>query len=757
MEPGSNTSESQGATAAPVEVDVLGPLRAVRDGVEIPVGAAKVRALAAALVVNAPAGVPVGELVAALWGERPPSSAHKTLQTYVMQLRRLLGPSAVLTEDRSYHLGLEVRTDVQQFEVLIGEARDVGDPHRRAAILRRALSLWRGDPYAELDDWMAAIGAARRLHELRAQALELRAEALIEAGMPGDCIAELEAMVVENGLRERRWELLMVALYHAGRQAEALRTYQRARSALIEQLGVEPGTTLRALELAILQQDPSLNAFPVSRVPPGDVDKWNEDVRAGDEAHTRGELATATAAYRRALATNEGAEHSLARECEVLIRLAEVEYLAGDPAHRASATAAARLADHLNDKDLLGRAALATARQVEAAATRTDPERVATLRRAVEVATTTTTKARVLAVLASELNAAPDHVERRRLSDQALALARECGDPHALHQVLAARASTIRAPDTLAERLSNTAEDLLLTASDDDLRRRWGALSNRALTCLDAGMVTEAEDNDRLAGALAERLVPGAQWRARYVEARDLTRLGDLRSAEQRAVEALRIGRSGGEDAAAIFAAQIYLIRWHQGRVRELAEHLESRALVSALDRGFACHAYAQLGRREDAYRLLVGLAARHFADVAFDGFWLTILTLAADVAAHLGDEAIVSELYDLLHPWKDQCAATAPTFLGAITHPLAQLAARLGSVVDAEEAFRDASASHARHGAPILNARLHLDWGRFLAQRDPPRASAHLTRASLAADRLGAGGISIEAKQMLRSFASGT
>jgi len=736
---------------------VLGPLRAVRDGVEIPVGAAKLRALAAALVVHAPAGVPVGELVAALWGERPPSSAHKTLQTYVMQLRRLLGPSAVLTENRRYHLGVEVRTDVQQFEVLIGEARALGDLQRRAAILARALSLWRGDPYPELDDWLAAIGRARRLHELRAQAQELRAEALIEAGMHGDCIAELEAMVVENPLRERRWELLMLALYHAGRQAEALRAYQRARSALIEQLGVEPGTTLRALELAILQQDPALNASLLSRVPPDDVATWNEDVRAGDDARAHGELATAMAAYRSALATNEGAEHSLARECEVLIRLAEVEYLAGDPAHRASATAAARLADHLNDKDLLGRAALAAARQVEAATTRTDPERVATLRRAVDVATTTTTKARILAVLASELSAAPDHVERRRLSDQALALARECGDAHALHQVLAARASTIRAPDTLAERLSNTAEDLLLTAGDDDLRRRWGALSNRALTCLDAGMVTEAEDNDRLAGALADELVPGAQWRARFVEARDLTRVGDLRSAEQRAIEALRIGRSAGEDAAAIFAGQIYLIRWHQGRVHELAQHLDAQPLVSALDRAFACHAYAQLGRREDAHRLLVGLAARDFADVAFDGYWLTILALAAVVAAHLGDEAIMSELYDLLHPWKDQCAATPATFLGAMTHPLAQLAAGLGSVVDADEAFRDAGASHARYDAPILDARLHLEWGRFLAQRDAPRARTHLTRASLAVDHLGAGGIAIEAKQMLRALASGT
>ena len=186
-------------------------------------------------MVHAPNGVPVGELVAALWGERPPSRVHKTLQTYVMQLRRLLGWSAVLTKDGSYYLGDQVRTDTQQFEALIGDTQTLGDPNRRAAILTQAFSLWRGDPYVELDDWQAAISVARRLHELRAHAQELRAEALIEAGIHGECIAELEAMVVESPC-VNAGGALMLALYYAGRQAEALRTYQRARSALIEQL-----------------------------------------------------------------------------------------------------------------------------------------------------------------------------------------------------------------------------------------------------------------------------------------------------------------------------------------------------------------------------------------------------------------------------------------------------------------------------------------------------------------------------------------
>ena len=115
-----------------------------------------------------------------------------------MQLRRLLGLSAVLTKDGTYHLGVQVRTDAQQFETMIGDAETDGDPQRRAAILAQALSLWRGDPYVELDDWEAAISVARRLHELRRAAQELRAEALIEAGRHGDCIAELEAMVVES-------------------------------------------------------------------------------------------------------------------------------------------------------------------------------------------------------------------------------------------------------------------------------------------------------------------------------------------------------------------------------------------------------------------------------------------------------------------------------------------------------------------------------------------------------------------------------
>ena len=296
----------------------------------------------------------------------------------------------------------------------------------------------------------------------------------------------------------------------------------------------------------------------------------------------------------------------------------------------------------------------------------------------------------------------------------------------------------------------------MLTATDDDLRRRWGALSSRALTCLDAGMVTEAEDNDRLAGAIADELmVPGAQCRARFVEARDLTASA---TSDRPSSERSRRCESGAPPAktrqqysqprsTSSAGTKDTCTRSHS----TLMPSRSRRHLTSA----FACHASAQLGRREDAHRLLVGLAARGFADVAFDGYWLTILALAADVAVHLGDEAIMSELYDMLLPWKDQCAATAATFLGAMTHPLAQLAARLGSRVDADAAFREASASHARHDAPILDARLHLEWGRFLAQRDAPRARTHLTRASRAADRLGAGGIAIEAKQMLRALAA--
>src|SRR5262245_25415755 len=456
----------------------------------------------------------------------------------------------------------------------------------------------------------------------------------------------------------------------------------------------------------------------------------------------RGAPAEALTCYRRALTCVGAGRDPLVSECEVLVRLAESEYLASDPAHRATGVAAARLADHLGDRDLLVRAALAGSRQIDAAVTR-----VEALRRAAEAASETADQARVLAVLASELNASPDGAERRKLSDRALALARLSGDASTLHQVLAARFSAIQAPDTLDERLANTAEDLAVVSGSDDLRSRWGALSNRATACLEAGDIGASERADDEAAAIAGTFgLPGMRWRTQFIEARRLTWHGDLPAARRMAREALGTGEAAGEDAAYLHGGQLYLIWWTEGRLPEVGAAIDSMPLDRPLDRAFACHAYAHMSRAREAQGLLAGLAARGFADVPYDGFWLTVMALVADVAARVADGDLLDEIHELLRPWRDQVIVTPTTCLGTVAHYLGMLAAGLGRPTDADDAFAQATEAHERMDAPIWAARSRLEWGRSLIGRDPAQGRRQLMLAHQVAQAHGAGGIVAEA-----------
>ncbi len=232
----------------------------------------------ATLVLGGGDVVSADRLIDALWGDAPPRSAAKTLQNYVLKLRKALGPDAIETQAPGYRLVVDGQgIDARRFDALLrsaGEDRAAGRPDEAAAQVRAALALWRGSPLDELEDWAPARAEAARLIELRQVATEELVDAEIASGRPAPVVAELEAMVAAEPLRERRWAMLMLALYRCGRQADALRTYQRARTLLADQLGIEPGPELRALELAIAQQDPALElpAGSTDGQVPGDDD-----------------------------------------------------------------------------------------------------------------------------------------------------------------------------------------------------------------------------------------------------------------------------------------------------------------------------------------------------------------------------------------------------------------------------------------------------------------------------------------------------
>jgi WD40 repeat protein/DNA-binding SARP family transcriptional activator len=205
-------------------------------------------------------------IVDALWGDTPPATASKVLQGCIARLRKVMGSEAIETSTQGYALTLPSdEIDSMQFERLVIRGRELltlGEADRAAYLLTQALSLWRGEAFADVESWPPAADEARRLGELRLEAEELRVDAHLRAGRHDEVLAQAQALVRAAPLRERRWSLLALAQYQSGAQGEALRTIHQLKSVLARQLGIDAGHDVMALEQAILRQDTSLLSAP---------------------------------------------------------------------------------------------------------------------------------------------------------------------------------------------------------------------------------------------------------------------------------------------------------------------------------------------------------------------------------------------------------------------------------------------------------------------------------------------------------------
>jgi DNA-binding SARP family transcriptional activator len=246
-----------------VQVGLLGPLRVVGDdGVEVGLAAPKERAVMELLALRAGLGVPAWELIDALWGEDPPRSAAKTLHEYVSSWRRLLPAGTIETVGSGCWLAMAAEgVDALCFEQMVrqcGQALGQGDLTGAVEALGAGLRLWRGEPRVELAGQPIGMAEAVRLGELRRDGEEQLAEARLASGEPRSLVADLEAAVTAEPLRQGRWAQLMRAFYRAGRQADALRAFQRLRTVLGDELGAE----LRILEAVSLAQNASWTGRP---------------------------------------------------------------------------------------------------------------------------------------------------------------------------------------------------------------------------------------------------------------------------------------------------------------------------------------------------------------------------------------------------------------------------------------------------------------------------------------------------------------
>jgi DNA-binding SARP family transcriptional activator len=238
---------------------VLGVLEVRAGGAWVAAGAPKVRALAAALLVEPGRVVPTGQLIDELWGDEPAPAARRLVAGYVFRLRQLIGDQSgqvVVTQAPGYRLAVDpAQVDAVRFEELLsaGQRALEGDDAAKAAVsLREALSLWRGPALADVPKGAAVAAAASRLEELRLSATELLIEADLRAGRAAEHIAQLHLLTAAQPLRERFWQQLMLALAACDRRAEALDAYARARQILADQLGADPGPGLEQLHRRLL-------------------------------------------------------------------------------------------------------------------------------------------------------------------------------------------------------------------------------------------------------------------------------------------------------------------------------------------------------------------------------------------------------------------------------------------------------------------------------------------------------------------------
>ena len=244
-----------------VRIAVLGPLEVDEGRIIL---APRDQVVLEALAARPGETVRAEAIAEALWGEHLPPSWPKVVQGCVSRLRKELGTPAIVTSSAGYRLVLH-RDDFDHlcFEDLLqraGELLAAGEPERARYASGQALGLWRGDPLERLTEWEAGRIESERLGERRRDAEDLYAESTIRAGRHRDVLGELHRMVAQQPTRERRWGLLALAQYQAGRQAEALGTLQRARATLVNEFGLDPGPQLAELEKAILRQDPALVA-----------------------------------------------------------------------------------------------------------------------------------------------------------------------------------------------------------------------------------------------------------------------------------------------------------------------------------------------------------------------------------------------------------------------------------------------------------------------------------------------------------------
>jgi len=408
------------------------------------------------------------------------------------------------------------------------------------------------------------------------------------------------------------------------------------------------------------------------------------------------------------------------QHAELLIALGTAQRLAGDLAHRETLLEAARLAGSLDNPDQLVRAALANNRGLHSSSLAVDAERVGVLEAALAATATagdSPERARLLATLAVELTMGGDFPHRRRLAEEAIAMARRLREPETLARVLNLLFFCLCVPETLAQRLETTAESVAIADQLADPALQHWSHRYRVYACAEAGDIDGFDAHLPVVEARAAEVGdPSLAWAAAFIRGGRAIVAGDLAAAEELTRRQLEIGTGCGmPEAAWVFLMQMLAIRGQQGRLAEMEEPLVQAVAenprVPVFQAALACLS-CELGNEDGAREILTADAADAFAGVAHDFLWLWALVLYAESCAHLRDQDTAQVLYQLLSPWNGQFVfVSAMTPAGAVSFHLGRLTTVLGRSDDAEAHFAQALTMHERQCAPYWIARTQEEW----------------------------------------------
>ena len=473
--------------------------------------------------------------------------------------------------------------------------------------------------------------------------------------------------------------------------------------------------------------------------------------RAGRHALDRFDGSGGVEWYRRALELHgRSGEDDERTRCKLLIGLGTGQRQLGDPGFRDTLLEASRLAERLEDSELLVEAALLNNRGFACTSGQIDEERLAILESALRAVgdADSRERAHLLATLAVELTFSGQWERRAKMSDEALAIARRLGNRPALTYVLTVRFVTIWMPGTLKERLANTAEAVRLADELGDPWLQFHAVHWRFVGLVQSGALEEAvaatAREQELAGRLGD---PTTRWISTYDRGNLAILAGRLDEAEELAKEAADIAtRSGQPGALPMFTSQLTNIRYEQGRLSELqpliAEVVAEYPGIPAF-RAVLALAYTDADLRNEARNLLAIDFKTGFAEMPADVTWLGAHAIYGHVASDLGDRPAAAALYERLAPWKDQLIYTGISAWGDVDHALGRLATTLGRFEEAERRLGAAVERAARIGAPVWMARTQYSAARLLLARDEPgdraRAAELLDEAIAGARRTGA------------------